>query len=433
MSEKINHNNAHFKKVGVIGLGYVGLPLALLFVKKGFEVIGIDVNQSKIESLKQNTSYIPDVSVDQIKDAASSGKFTVSSNYQSAEMVDVIIICVPTPLTSFHEPDLSYLVDVGNSLVPHLQKGQLVILESSTYPGTTRKELLPILEKSELQVGTDLFLAYSPERIDPGNKLITVEEIPKVISGVTNQCSEQIFQLYSQVYNQVVIVSSTEAAELTKLLENTFRFINISFINEFAILCDKLNLNVWEIIQAANTKPYGFTSFFPGPGIGGHCIPVDPLYLLWVAKQSGTNSQFIEISNKLNHDIIQYIADQIETISSDKNPRILIYGAAYKKDINDARESSIFPIIQRLDNSHFHVSYHDPFIPEITVNGKKMQSIPLTEEQLQLADCILILTDHSQIPIQKIIDHAKLVYDTRNITEGLTGNAKVIRLGGGSQ
>lgn len=433
MLDTIKHNTAHLMKVGIIGLGYVGLPLALLFVKKGFDVIGIDIDQLKVESLEQNTSYIPDISDEEIKEASSSGKFTVSSSYLCVEMLDVIIICVPTPLTPSYTPDLNFLLDAGKSLVPHLKKGQLVILESSTYPGTTKNELLPVLEKNGFHVGTDFFLAYSPERIDPGNNLFMVDEIPKVISGVTDQCKEQIYHLYSQVYRQVFVVSSPEAAELTKLLENTFRFINISFINEMAMLCDELNLNVWEIIQAANTKPFGFTAFYPGPGIGGHCIPVDPQYLQWVAKNNGTFSQFVELSNRINQDIIHYIVDQVEAISSKKNPRILIYGAAYKKDTNDPRESSIFTIIQRLNNSSFQVTYHDPFIPEITVNGVKMQSIAFTDEQIQQADCILILTNHTEIPIQKILEHAKLVYDTRNITEGLSGNAKVIRLGGGFQ
>jgi UDP-N-acetyl-D-glucosamine dehydrogenase len=237
--------------------------------------------------------------------------------------------------------------------------------------------------------------------------------------------------LYRQVYNEVVIVSSPEAAELTKLLENTFRFINISFINEFAILCDALHLNVWEIIEAAKTKPYGFTPFYPGPGIGGHCIPVDPLYLSWIAKQHGTGSKFIELADQLNQNILVYITNQIKNLFPEKNPHILIYGASYKKDVNDARESSIFPLIQILESHDFLISYHDPLIPEITVYEKKMKSIPLTEKHLQQADCILILTDHSEVPIQKILDHASLVYDTRNITKGFSGKAKIIRLGGG--
>ncbi|MBT2726219.1 nucleotide sugar dehydrogenase [Bacillus sp. ISL-75] len=433
MSEITIPADSSFKKIGVIGLGYVGLPLALLFAKKGFDVIGIDVDQRKVNSLKQHTSYIPDISNDEIKQAITSGKFTADASYQSANRVDVIIICVPTPLTSSHSPDLSYLIKVGNSLVPQLKQGQLVILESSTYPGTTRNELLPILEKSGLKTGVDFFLAYSPERIDPGNKHFTVEAVPKVISGISSCCKEQIYQLYSQIYQQVVAVSSPEAAELTKLLENTFRFINISFINEMAILCDKLHLDVWEVIDAANTKPYGFTAFYPGPGIGGHCIPVDPLYLQWVAQQNGTNSQFIELSHQLNQNIINYIVDQIMKLFPEKNAYILIYGAAYKKNINDARESSIFPIIERLMGERFRVDYHDPFIPEITVNGMKMQSVELTEEQLSKADCVLLLTDHTDVPLQKIADHAKLVYDTRNMTEGLSGNAKFIRMGGGFQ
>lgn len=429
MSDKTRHKNVQAKKIGVIGLGYVGLPLALLFVKKGFEVIGIDVDKRKVEAIHLHTSYIPDIMDDEIKAAVQSGLFTASSNYEMVKTLDVIIICVPTPLTSSHSPDLSYLINVGESLVPYLKSGQLLILESSTYPGTTRKELLPLLEKSGLQVGEGFFLAYSPERIDPGNKRLLVEEIPKVISGITDKCKEEIYQLYSLVYHQVVVVSLPEAAELTKLLENTYRFVNISFINEFAMLCEKLNLDVWEIIQAANTKPYGFTAFYPGPGIGGHCIPVDPFYLQWVAQKNGTTSQFIEISNRLNQAIIEHIIEQIKTIGM---KRILIYGAAYKKDINDARESSIFPIIEKLTSAGFDISYHDPFIPQITVNGVKLQSVALTDKRIKQADCILLLTDHTDMPVQQILDSAKLVYDTRNCTQGLSGNAKVIRLGGGN-
>lgn len=433
MTETTPASVPRMQKIAVIGLGFVGLPLALLIAKKGFSVIGIDVDHNKVKHLNKHVSYIPDISNQEIKEAAESGRFSAVDSYPFANQADVVIICVPTPLSEDHTPDLHYLHEVGHSLVPYLKQGQLVILESSTYPGTTRKELQPILEKSGLKAGTGFFLAYSPERIDPGNKHIPVEAIPKVISGITEQCKKQIFQLYSLIYQQVIPVSSTEAAEMTKLLENTFRFVNISFINEMAILCDQFQLDVWEIIKASDSKPYGFMAFYPGPGIGGHCIPVDPLYLQWIAQQMGASSLFIELADQVNHIIIDYITRKLTALFVEKKAHILIYGAAYKKDINDVRESSIFSIIRNLTKANYQVSYHDPYIPEMTVEGAKMSSIPLTEENLGQADCVLILTDHTQIPIQFILDHAKLVYDTRNITAGLSGNAKIIRLGGGDE
>lgn len=426
-------NLAIAKKVGIIGLGYVGLPLALLFVSKNFEVIGIDANQSKVDSLNNCTSYIPDIKDSDLKNAVKSGKLCVSTDYKKIEDADVIIICVPTPLNSNHTPDLQYLISVGNQLYSHLKQGQLVILESSTYPGTTKNVLLPILEKSNLVVGKEFYLGYSPERIDPGNESLPVSKIPKVVSGITELCKDRVSEIYSEIFENIVLVSSTEAAELTKLLENTYRFINISFINELAILCDKLSLNVWEIIRAADSKPYGFSPFYPGPGIGGHCIPVDPLYLQWVAKQYGQDSEFITISDQLNHKIIQYIAQSIKDLLPKENASVLIYGAAYKKNINDARESSIFPLIKYFESWGISVSYHDPFVPAIVAENKKYQSMPLTKELLSNSDCVLLLTDHSEIPLEKIMNYATLIYDTRNITEGKSGKAKIIRLGGGSK
>ncbi|MCC2684572.1 MAG: UDP-N-acetyl-D-glucosamine dehydrogenase [Paenibacillaceae bacterium] len=281
-------------KVGIIGLGFVGLPLALAFVRKGFEMIGIDLDQNKIAKLDQGQSYVRDIDDSEIAQAQASGRFAVSSRYEDIKAADSIIICVPTPLTPYHTPDLSYLIDTCNRLSPHLQQGQLIVLESSTFPGTTKEVVQPILERGKLRVGKDIYLAYSPERIDPGNSL-AIEQIPKLASGVTEACLDKVYDLYSQVFDSVVKVSSTEAAETAKLLENTFRLVNISFINEFAHICDTMKIDVWEVIDAAGTKPYGFTVFYPGPGAGGHCIPVDPLYMQWKARQFGVQSQFIEL------------------------------------------------------------------------------------------------------------------------------------------
>jgi len=422
--------------IGVIGLGFVGLPLALLFADKGFPVTGIDLDRNKIQMLNNGKSYIPDIKDEKIEETINKGLFRTTDDYEIVREIDVIIICVPTPLTPFHTPDLTYLKQVANELFPRLKSRQLIILESSTYPGTTKEVLLPILEKSALNIGQNLFLAYSPERIDPGNQQFTVENIPKVVSGVTENCKQRIEQLYSRVFKKVIAVSSTEVAELTKLLENSFRFINISFMNEFAMMCDTLHVDAWEAIHAASTKPYGYSPFYPGPGIGGHCIPVDPLYLYWKAAQYGTDSKFIQISQDVNQTITDYVVDQIYKLISSTNAEnkgnILICGITYKKDINDVRESPVFPIIRRFNQLGYSVSYHDPHVPELVLDQQRLSSIPLSNENLQEADCVVILTDHSSLPISTILDHAKLVYDTRNITSGLSSKARVVRLGGGN-
>ncbi|WP_243521147.1 nucleotide sugar dehydrogenase [Bacillus pseudomycoides] len=429
MPKNINFRSRKLK-IGVIGLGYVGLPLALLFAQKGFQVFGIDLDKNKVKSLSKGISYIPDIQDKFINQMITEGFFQVSNNYSEIKNFDAIIICVPTPLSADKTPDLSYLQTAGKELIPLLKKGQLIILESSTYPGTTREVLQPILEKSGLIVGKDLYLAYSPERVDPGNSHFPLENIPKVVSGVTDSCSKYIYDLYCQVFKKVITVSSTEVAEMTKILENSFRFINISFINEFAILCDILNIDVWEVIHAAKTKPFGYTPFFPGPGIGGHCIPVDPLYLQWKAKQNGFDTQFIDLSNQINQSIPHYIVNQVQKLVEDREtPSILIYGVTYKKDIDDSRESSAYSIIGSLKKLGNTVYYHDPYVNEININGEKMVSVPLTDQLYQKIDCIVILVDHTQIPIQEILEKAKIIYDTRNVTKGLSGKAKVFLFG----
>ncbi|MBX9988349.1 nucleotide sugar dehydrogenase [Priestia aryabhattai] len=424
-------------RIAVIGLGFVGLPLAMLLINKGFYVTGIDVDDIKVSNLNEGISYLPDIKDEDVKIAISSGKFLVTNDYDLIKDQNVIIICVPTPLTSYGSPDLSYLQEAAESITKRIQKHQLVILESSTYPGTTKEVLRPILEKSNLCVGHDIFLSYSPERIDPGNDLFQINQIPKVVSGLTPNCEKRVYDLYSKIYEQVILVNSTEIAELTKLLENSYRFVNISFINEFSMLCDKLNVNVWDVIDAASTKPYGFQPFYPGPGIGGHCIPVDPLYLYWKAKQHEFDVQFLQLSNQINHIIPSYIVKQITKLIQLRIPineaNILIYGVAYKKNISDSRESPASDIISSLLNLGAQVQYHDPFVPEINIYGKKLASVSLSNELLQKADCLVILTDHSLIPIQDILDKSKLIYDTKNVTKGHLGKAEVYRLGGGDK
>lgn len=422
------------QKIAVIGLGFVGLPLSVMLAEKGFTVTGIDTDNSKISLLLQSKSYIGDIDDKRLKEVVDSGKFNATTNFDEIKCVDSIIICVPTPLTDQKGPDLRFIISAGTKISQRLQKGQLVILESSTFPGTTKEVLLPLLEESGLQIGEDFLLANSPERIDPGNNKYPVDEIPKVIGGVTQKCKDAALSLYSQIYQQVVPVSSTEAAELTKLLENTYRFINISFINEMAILSDQLSVDIWEVINAAATKPYGYTPFYPGPGIGGHCIPVDPLYLQWKLNQIKVSSDFITISEQTNQRMIHYIVERTEKLlptQSHSSSNILIYGVTYKKDVADTRDSASLEIIELLKQKGANVHYHDPYISSLKIAGHEFKNTDLTENVLAQMDCVIILTDHSAIPLEKILNNASLVFDAKNITNGHGGTARVVRLGEG--
>ena len=429
----ISDVNFKRKKIAIVGLGFVGLPLSIMLTEKEFHVIGIDMDERKIKKLQQSISYIGDVDNKRVQSAIDGGKFEVTTNYDAIKDVDAIIICVPTPLTEQKTPDLQFIMKTGEEIQQRLQEGQLIVLESSTFPGTTSDVFLPILEQSGLRVGKDFFLAYSPERVDPGNDQYGIEVIPKVIGGQTNKCKQEVLALYSKIYKVVVPVSSTEAAELTKLLENTFRFINISFINEIAILCDHLKVDIWEVIGAAGTKPYGFMPFYPGPGIGGHCIPVDPLYLQWKLQQLGTKSDFIAISEMVNKKMIDYIVHRTEELLNKKlsTRNILIYGVTYKKDVADTRDSPTLEIMEQLNEKGATILYHDPYIPSLNIGNKTFATTNITEDLLAEVDCVMILTDHSVIPLNKILTHASLVFDARNITKGHTGNAEVIRLGDG--
>lgn len=437
MSSRIGNQNQHrSRSVAVVGLGYVGLPLAIAFVHKGFDIKGIDVNAGKNQLLNKGKSPLPHVRDEEVEAVVRSHRFVASEDFSEIEAADSIIICVPTPLTRQHTPDLSYLLETCSMMGPHLQKGQTIILESSTYPGTTREVMQPMLEKYGFTVGQDLFLGYSPERIDPGNQQFTVEQIPKVISGVTPECRDRVERLYSQVFEKVVPTSSTDAAEAAKILENSYRLINISFINEFAQICDRLQIDVWEVIAAASTKPFGFSPFYPGPGIGGHCIPVDPLYLQWKAQEQGMESRMIGLAHRINLEMPAYVVRAMKRILSEKRPlhgaSILVYGITYKKDTNDVRESTAIELIERLLEEGAAVSYHDPYVPELRLDGGKMlQSTALTEEVLATADCVVLHTDHRQMPLQMMADHAKVIFDTRNVTGRVKGSAEMHRLGAG--
>lgn len=420
------------QKIAVIGLGFVGLPLAMLLVSKGFRVTGVDVDENKILSIKNGKSYIGDINDDLLVNALQSKSFNVTSNYDELGKVDVIIICVPTPLNHDQSPNLTYVRNAAESISKRLQEGQLVVLESSTYPGTTRDLVLPILEKSGKQVGKDFYLSYSPERVDPGNKQYELENTPKVVGGTTTQCREITIQLYTQIYNEVVPVSSTEAAEFTKLLENTYRFVNISFMNEMAMICNEIGINIWEVINAASTKPYGYHPFYPGPGISGHCIPVDPLYLQYIMEQKGLSSQFIHLSDQMNKEIVDFIVKRSFDIIGKSQPSIFIYGLTYKKDIGDIRDSRAIDIYNQLIERGAVVSYHDPFVPEVMINGKKQKSTFITPETISKQDLILILTDHTDIPSDLLAEHAKLIFDTRAVYRGeLLNKRNIKQLGNG--
>jgi UDP-N-acetyl-D-glucosamine dehydrogenase len=425
------------EKVAIIGLGFVGLPLAILFIQKGFSVIGLDLDERKIKSIQTGTSYIQDISDDEIARAVSEGKLLATTDYSVLSSADTIIVCVPTPLSDENAPDLKFLISVSHQLVPVLKPNHLIVIESSTYPGTTKEIVQPILEQSGLKIGKQLLLAYSPERVDPGNNSMLMNEIPKVVSGITEHCLERVCKLYEQVFDQIVAVSSTEAAELTKLLENTYRLVNISFINEFAQLCDTLHVNVWEVIQAAATKPYGFSPFYPGPGVGGHCIPVDPLYLQWKVEQAGASSRFIEIAHAVNESMPAYIVNRVKAhLPSSKSiseTRILVYGVTYKKDTADMRESPATPIIRLFLNQGAEVHYHDPYIDSMQLSdGTKMSSVTLTAEEIAAADCVLILIDHSVFPAAFILEHSTFIFDTRNVISSVKTGTKLVKLGDGA-
>ncbi|MDD5724285.1 MAG: nucleotide sugar dehydrogenase [Syntrophales bacterium] len=415
-------------KVGIIGLGYVGLPLAIHFGKSGFNVFGFDLDSVKIEKLLKGESYIKHVPIEPVTRMIRAGHFDATSNFDRLREVDCILICVPTPLTDKMEPDLTYLLETTETIATHLRAGQLVVLESTTYPGTTEEMMLPRLKDRGFEVGRDFFLAYSPEREDPGNKTFSASNTPKVVGGMTANCLEVAQTLYNCI-TRAVPVSSAKAAELVKILENTFRSVNIALVNELKVLAHKMGIDIFEVINAAATKPFGYTPFYPGPGLGGHCIPIDPFYLSWKAREYDFSTRFIHLAGEINVSMPYYVIEKtVEALNGEsksmKGSRILVLGIAYKKDVDDDRESPGYAIIKMLLEKGAQVSYNDPWIPQLRPTRKydfRMQSTPLTPETLADADVVIIITDHSAYDFADIVKHARLVIDTRNATKGITG------------
>ncbi len=424
--------------VGVIGLGYVGLPLAMEFTRAGFRVIGYDVSQRVVDTLMNGASHIQDVKSEDIAQAVSSGAFVATTVEARLGECDAISIAVPTPLSKTRDPDMAFVLSAADAVQRHAHAGMLVVLESTTYPGTTRELLQPRMEAAGLVVGKDVFLAFSPERVDPGNPVYQTHNTPKVVGGITPGCVATASALYQTCIETVVPVSSPEAAELVKLLENTFRAVNIGLVNELAIVCDKLGVNVWEVIDAAATKPFGFMKFTPGPGIGGHCIPLDPHYLAWKMRTLNYKTRFIDLASEINSQMPDYVVEKVSRALNDESKsvrgsRILVLGVAYKRDINDVRESPALDIIRLLEERGAHVEFHDPFVDEIREEDEHIRrSVELSEEMLRWADACVVVTDHKHMPWQRVMDHASLIVDTRNVCAGLTpGRARVVALASG--
>ena len=426
----------HTATIGILGLGYVGLPLAAAFGEAGFQVIGIDPDQRKVDRLNLGESYVQDVSGEQVSRLIKQGKFTATTDFSPLKKCDAVSICVPTPLRKTGDPDMSYIVNATEELAKFVHPGMIIVLESTTYPGTTREVLLPKLGKGEeFKVGRDFFLAFSPERVDPGRKDWTTLNTPKVIGGITEECSEVAAAWYSQALKTVVPVSSAETAELSKLLENTYRMINIGMVNELAIMCERLGVDVWEVIDAAASKPFGFMKFTPGPGLGGHCIPIDPLYLSWKMKAFQYSARFIELAADINTNMPRYVVSRVSDAFNDremtlKGSKCLVLGAAYKPDIDDIRESPALDVIGLLQKKGAQVQYHDPYIPHlITHDNIEMQSVPDVMEAVVHSDCVIIITNHSSYDYEAILKEAKFIFDSRNALGKLgKKNPKVVRL-----
>lgn len=423
--------------VGVIGLGYVGLPLAVEFARGGFTVIGFEVDESRIEVINQGRSYIPDVKTEMLATLVERKKFSATLDFSELQKTDVVIICVPTPLRKTKEPDISYILAASEKVRDNLHAPQLVILESTTYPGTTDEVLLPMLEETGKSLDKDFYLAFSPERVDPGNRQFQTHNIPKVVGGVSSMSTEVAAALYQTIVERVHKVSSARVAETTKLLENTFRSVNIGLVNEMAQLCYHLGIDSWEVIHAAATKPFGFMAFYPGPGIGGHCIPLDPHYLSWKARLHGFEARFIglaeEVNSRMPRHVVQLVQDGLnEQGKALKGARVLVLGVAYKRDINDVRESPALGIVDQLLHKGAVVSYHDPFIAEMNLDGKgTLTNVELTDQALEGCDCAVIVTDHSGVDYSRVLRLAPIIVDTRNVTRKLgmpEHEGKIIRL-----
>jgi UDP-N-acetyl-D-glucosamine dehydrogenase len=442
VQDKIAERTAH---VAIIGLGYVGLPLATAFAKAGFRVTGVDVDRGKIGAIAAGESTIPDVPDDELAPHVASGRLTATLDYDALHEVDAIFICVPTPYDAQRAPDLSFIRSASASIQSRLRPGQLVVLQSTTYPGTTDEVVLPILEKSGLRAGEDFYLAFSPERIDPGNVQWTAYNTPKVVGGITPACTGLASDLLRQMGASVHCVSSPRAAELTKLLENTFRAVNIALVNELALLSERMGIDFWEVIEAAETKPFGFMPFYPGPGVGGHCIPVDPYYLLWKAREYDFYTRFIELAAEVNEAMPYHVVELVTEVLSEaglalKGAGVLLLGVAFKPDVDDARNSPAKRVIELLLRRGAAVTYHDPYVPRFSVGndvfhrqGVALESVELTDEALSAADCVVIVTGHRKVDYRRVVDRAARVVDTCNATAGVDGGSdRVLRLGAGA-
>lgn len=424
-------------KIGIIGLGYVGLPLAVEKCKAGFSVIGFDIDPFRVGMISDSNSYIGDVADEDLRNVVSKGQLTATTDFLRLSECDVVIICVPTPLTINRDPDISYIKAASEKIAENLRQGQLVTLESTTYPGTTEEVILPILTKTGLRIGLDFFLAYSPERVDPGNKQFTTQNTSKVVGGITPVCLELAYTLYQQTIINVVPVSSTAAAELTKIFENTYRAVNIALVNELMMLCERMGIDIWEIVEAAGTKPFGIQTFYPGPGVGGHCIPIDPFYLTWKAREYNFHTRFIELAGEINVEVSNYVVQKVVRVLNDnhksvRDANVFVLGVAYKKDVNDLRESPALRVIELLRAQGADLSYHDPNIPVIEPQDGSTVFLtcqPLTDELLAQADCVLILTDHSNVDYNQVASSARLIVDTRNAMKNVISNRdKIIKI-----
>jgi UDP-N-acetyl-D-glucosamine dehydrogenase len=419
-------------EIAIIGAGYVGVPLAQVFADAGRRVVLVDVVQDRVDQLNRGESYIEDVSSEVLGKLVESGLISATTDYEILRETDAILIALPTPLSRQREPDLSIVLNAVREIAPRLRKGHLVVLESTTYPGTTREELLPILETTGLKVGEDFYLAFSPERVDPGRTDWTTKNVPKVAGGITPACTDRAAELYGSAIDTVHRVSTPEAAELTKLLENIFRSVNIALVNELAILCDRMNIDIWEVVDAASTKPFGFMPFSPGPGLGGHCIPIDPFYLTWKAREFGFYTEFIELAGKVNEEMPYFCRSLVSQAlnhakeKSLKGSQVLVLGVAYKPGIGDMRESPALKLIMLLRNAGAYVSYHDPHVPQFAEHGLVMECVPYEPARY---DCVVIVTDHPEIDYDQLVDDADLVVDLRNATgDKGTGSDKVFKL-----
>ncbi|KAF0208961.1 MAG: nucleotide sugar dehydrogenase [Actinomycetota bacterium] len=418
--------------LGVVGLGYVGLPLAVEMAKAGHPVIGLDVSAEKVALINAGTSYIPDVPTEELAELVSRGLIRATTDFSAAAETDAIAICVPTPLDEMKEPDTSFMEKASAAITPYLHADMLITMESTTYPGTTEEVIQPILEASGLKVGETLYLAFSPERVDPGNPTFQTRNTPKVVGGVTAECTRHAVALYSRFINTVVPVSTTRAAEMTKLLENIFRSVNIALMNELLMLCERMDINLWEVVDAAKTKPFGFMPFYPGPGLGGHCIPIDPFYLAWKARQYDFHTEFIELSGKINENMPYYVVTRLmEALNTQRKSlggsKVMVLGVAYKGDIDDMRESPAIKVAELIMDKGADLVYHDRFIPEFNAGGVSVMRVDLTAETLAAVDAVVVITDHSEVDYALVVENAALILDTRNALKAFS-DPKVVRL-----